>query len=158
MPDQSFACAAPEYRQFDFWIGDWDAFDNGSPMIVARTRVESILDRCVLHEDYRGTDGTHGESYTIYDASRGVWHQTWVTNRGRLLILEGKSENGALVLSGMDRTGSGHTITRGSWTAVDGGVREIAATSNDGGKTWKPWFDLVFRPHIRSKSIKQETK
>ncbi len=25
-------------------------------------------------------------------------------------------------------------------------VRETAVTSTDKGKTWKPWFDLVFRP------------
>jgi hypothetical protein len=23
--------AAPEYRQFDFWVGDWDAFDFDNP-------------------------------------------------------------------------------------------------------------------------------
>ena len=23
----------------------------------------------------------------------------------------------------------------------------LAFTSTDGGKTWKPWFDLMFRPH-----------
>ena len=25
------SCASPVYRQFDFWIGDWDAFDVGEP-------------------------------------------------------------------------------------------------------------------------------
>jgi hypothetical protein len=29
------------------------------------------------------------------------------------------------------------------------GVRETAETSADGGTTWKPLFDLVFRPHGR---------
>jgi hypothetical protein len=26
------ACAAPAYHQFDFWTGDWDVFDVGSPI------------------------------------------------------------------------------------------------------------------------------
>jgi hypothetical protein len=30
---------------------------------------------------------------------------------------------------------------------MTGGVRETAVTSTDGGTTWQPWFDLVFRPH-----------
>jgi hypothetical protein len=30
---------------------------------------------------------------------------------------------------------------------VEGGVREIGITSIDNGKTWQPWFDLMFRPH-----------
>jgi len=24
-------CTAPEYHQFDFWLGDWDAFDADNP-------------------------------------------------------------------------------------------------------------------------------
>jgi disulfide bond formation protein DsbB len=27
---QPSACAAPEYHQFDFWLGDWDAYDVGA--------------------------------------------------------------------------------------------------------------------------------
>jgi hypothetical protein len=46
------ACTAREYRQFDFWVGDWDAFDFDNPTTkVARTQVDLILDGCVL----RGT-------------------------------------------------------------------------------------------------------
>jgi hypothetical protein len=53
-----------------------------------------------------------------------------------------------MVLGGIDRTTSGDERTvRGIWKPVDGGVRETASTSTDGGKTWKPWFDLMFRPH-----------
>ncbi len=140
-------CAAPEYRQFDFWIGDWDAFDVGSPVKVARTRVDRVLGGCVLLEDYEGTNGSRGESFSLYDASRKIWHQTWVTNRGQLLIIEGKIRAGEMVLSGVDHAGGGRTLVRGTWKPVNGGVRETAVTSTDGGKTWKPWFDLMFRPH-----------
>jgi hypothetical protein len=36
---------------------------------------------------------------------------------------------------------------RGTWKPADGGVRETAIVSTDAGKTWQPWFDLIFRPH-----------
>jgi hypothetical protein len=140
----STSCAAPTYRQFDFWVGDWDAFDVGNPIKVAHARVDRILDGCVLREDYRGVDGHKGQSFTIYDAARKVWHQSWVTNRGELLVIEGKSEAGEMVLTGEDHVAG--TIVRGLWRPEKGGVRETAVTSSDGGKTWKPWFDLVFRP------------
>jgi ABC-type cobalt transport system substrate-binding protein len=142
------SCATPEYRQFDFWIGDWDAFDVDNPTIkTARNHVDPILDGCVLREDYEGADGHKGQSFSIYDASRKVWHQSWVTNRGELLVIEGKFEAGEMVLSGVDRNAAGQPLVRGIWKPVDGAVRETAVTSTDGGKTWKPWFDLVFRPH-----------
>jgi hypothetical protein len=53
-------CRAPEYRQFDFWVGDWDAFDAENPAVkVAHNRVDRVLDGCVLLENYEGmTDHT----------------------------------------------------------------------------------------------------
>jgi hypothetical protein len=155
-PEQPASCSAPEYHQFDFWAGDWDAFEVGKPdTIVAHARVDHILDGCVLLEDYRGANGSHGESFNIYDASRKVWHQSWVTNRGRLLVIEGRFEGGAMTLTGSDRDannkergpGGKERKVRGIWKPVPEGVRETAFTSIDGGKTWALWFDLIFRPH-----------
>jgi hypothetical protein len=69
-------CTAPEHRQLDFWIGDWDVFDVDNPTAqVARVRVDRILDACVLHEDYQDSRGHKGQSFSIYDSSRRVWHQ-----------------------------------------------------------------------------------
>jgi hypothetical protein len=101
----------------------------------------------VLRENYQATDGHQGQSFSIYDASRRVWHQTWVTNRGQLLVIEGTFESGEMVLSGADPSAAEPTLVRGTWKKASGGVREIGVTSTDGGKTWKPRFDLVFRPH-----------
>ncbi len=142
------SCSAPEDRQFDFWVGDWDVYDFGDrSTVVARTRVDAILDGCVLREDYQGTNGARGQSFSIYDAARKLWHQSWVTNRGQLLLLDGKFRSGQMVLSGVDPAKSPRTLVRGTWKPVRGGVRETAVLSTDNGKTWKPWFDLLFRPH-----------
>ncbi len=141
-------CTAAEYRQFDFWLGDWDAFDVGSSTPSARTRVDRILDGCVLLEHYEGADGHYGESFSIYDASRKVWHQSWVTNRGELLIIEGSLDGETMELSGVDKTPDGRERqVRGKWKPMQEGVRETAVTSTDGGKTWEPWFDIMFRAH-----------
>jgi hypothetical protein len=142
------ACTAPEHRQFDFWAGNWDVFDVGNPTQVARVRVEKILGGCALSEDYQGTDGLHGLSYSIFDATRKIWHQTWVTNRGQLISIEGELRNGEMTLSGALRSGAqAERQIRGTWKKSDEGVRETAVTSSDNGKTWQPLFDLIFRPH-----------
>ena len=141
-------CAAPEYRQLDFWIGDWDAYDLDEHKVVARNRVDLILDRCVLREVYDQADGLSGQSFSLYDAARKVWHQTWVTNSGKLLLLDGKFQAGRLVLEGTQAGADGHTMkVRATWAAQKDGVRETAEASSDGGKSWKPLFDLLFRPH-----------
>ncbi|HKO05961.1 MAG TPA: hypothetical protein VJW51_14485 [Candidatus Acidoferrales bacterium] len=148
-PQQAPSCSAPEYRQFDFWAGDWDAFEGGNPAPVARVLVGRILDGCALHEDYRDTTGHEGESFSIYDASRKLWHQTWVTNRGQLLTIEGSLQSGEMILSGPDPSRGPRGRVRGVWKPAEGGVREIGVTSTDGGQSWKPWFDLSFRPHAQ---------
>src|SRR5262249_59897631 len=110
-------CTASEYRQFDFWLGDWDTFELKAPdKVVARNHVDSILDGCVIREVYEQTDGLVGQSFTIYDAARGVWHQSWVTNRGQLLIIEGGMQGDRMVLTGVERTADGKSRQlRGIW-------------------------------------------
>jgi ketosteroid isomerase-like protein len=139
-------CAAPEHHQFDFWLGDWDVFEADGVTKAAHVRVERALGGCALRELYEDGTGMKGESLSGYDASRKVWHQTWVTNRGQLLMIEGKMQGDAMVLSGTYRDANGkRAVARGTWKRVPDGVRETAVTSADGGKTWKPWFDLLFR-------------
>jgi hypothetical protein len=144
------SCASAEHRQFDFWVGDWDAYDAGKrDSVVARLQVDLILDGCVLREVYEGRNGLVGQSFSSYDAPRRVWHQSWVTNRGQLLLLEGRLEGAAMVLSGAyPQTPGVPAQIRGIWKRVEDGVRETAETSEDGGKTWKPLFDLIFRKHV----------
>jgi hypothetical protein len=151
-PDPSPACSAPEFRRLDFWAGDWDAFEEGDATGKpnARCRVDVILGGCVLREQYQQDDGLVGQSFTIYDAARRVWHQSWVTNRGLLLTIEGVFEGDTLTLQGPLRSPAGtapEKVIRGKWRPEPGGVREVAETSSDGGKTWQPYFDIHFRPH-----------
>lgn len=143
------SCAGPEYQGFDFWMGDWKAFDVDNPTtVVARTRVDRILDGCVLLEDYQDTDGSHGESFTIYDAPRQVWHQSWVTNHGVLPVIEGKLQAGEMILSGVSHLSEGkQRYVRGVWKPVTGGVRETAVTSTDGRQDLGPLVRLDVSPH-----------
>lgn len=143
------SCTAPEYRQFDLFIGDWDTYDVGRPdSIVARNRVTRIVGGCALREVYEQGDGLRGESISTYDASRGVWHQSWVTNRGQLLLLEGRLEGDRMVLTAPERQADGSTsLLRGTWWREGETVRNLAERSRDGGRTWTMVFDIAFRPH-----------
>ena len=147
----SAPCSAPEYRQFDFFTGNWDVFDFGADSKVkARLRVAKILDGCVIHEDYKSVEagGLHGESFSLYDAPSRRWHQSWVTNRGELILLDGGLEGGRMVLTGaVTGAAGGKSLLRGTWIPGPGSVRETAVASADGGRTWTPAFDIVLRPH-----------
>ena len=95
-----------------------------------------MLNGCVLHEIYEAADGHKGESFTIYDISRNSWHQTWVTDAGYLLTIEGHLRDGR------------PRQVRGEWRVEGDSVHEVATRSTDGGATWALWFDLVFKAHM----------
>ncbi len=145
----STACTAPEYNRLNFWLGDWDTYEaDGKGPSEASNHVTSILGGCAILERYEGTDGHIGESMTVYDASRNVWHQTWVTNQGHLLVLEGHFNGFMLTLEGSEMSNNHkQELIRGTWLPQLDGVRETAYISKDGGKTWSIDFDILFKPH-----------
>lgn len=147
----SGACGAPVYRQFDFFAGNWDTHDleaSDHSKVIARNTVDIILDGCVVHENYVQNDGHHGESYSLYVAATGKWHQSWVTNRGELLLLDGGMQGDRMVFTGVERkAGKPDAPVRVVWYRQGNGVRETAERSPDGGKTWQSEFDILFTPH-----------
>jgi len=134
----------------DFWIGDWDTFETDSPdgPSEARARVDPIAQGCGLHELYEQTDGLIGDSILSYDPVRRQWQQTWVTNRGSIMVITGNLKDGAMILEGESHLADGKSVMqRITWTALEKGVRESAVLSKDHGKTWTPAFDVTFRKH-----------
>ncbi len=132
-------CATPEFRQFDFWVGDWDVEAPASPGATSRNRISLINDGCTLREEYTTPAGYAGTSLNFYDAARKVWHQTWIDNQGGSLYLDGGRQGRAMVLA---TTGDPQNVQRITWTPLDDGrVRQHWESSADGGKTWSTAFD-----------------
>ena len=144
------SCSAAEYHLLDFWIGDWDTFEADTPggRSVARAHVDPIAEGCAIHELYEQADGLIGDSILSYDPVRKKWQQTWVTNRGSIMVIAGNFKDGKLVLEGEVHLMDGRSVTqRITWAAQDKGVRESAVLSKDGGQTWTPAFDVLFLKH-----------
>jgi hypothetical protein len=142
------ACAMPEFRQFDFWKGEWDVTSQGKP--AGRSRVETILDGCALLENWRGASGTEGKSFNTYNTSTKRWEQYWVDGTGAPLHLSGGLVDGKMVLEGTRLTPNANTGAmqheRITWTPnADGSVRQFWETSTDEGKSWTISFDGLYR-------------
>lgn len=132
-------CNTPEFRQFDFWIGDWDVESAAAPGTTSRNRITLVNDGCTLREEYTTPVGYAGTSRNFYDAARKRWHQTWIDNQGGALYLEGGMEGAAMVLRSV---GDAQNVQRITWTRLDDGrVRQLWETTADGGKTWTIAFD-----------------
>jgi hypothetical protein len=122
-------CSRREYRQFDFWVGEWDG-------------------GCALREEWQGAGGGTGTSLNIFDATTGRWHQTWVGSDGLLLQLDGAMKDGSMELTGSTISANGaRTLHRIRWTPLGGQparVRQLWESSTDGGRTWSVAFDGTY--------------
>jgi hypothetical protein len=135
-------CDTAEYRQFDFWIGDWEVV--GAKGGKSSSRIENILAGCVILENY-SAQGYEGKSFNIYDRASKKWHQTWVDVGGALIEFDGGLKDGKMVLEGEQTTPQGKVWNRMEYTPnPDGTVRQFWTVSTDGGKTWTTAFDGIY--------------
>jgi hypothetical protein len=138
-------CDAPEYRQFDFWIGAWTVTEGGQP--AGRNRIEADLRGCVLFESWTSVDGGRGRSLNYYDRSSRRWHQSWIDDRGGVLELDGGWSNGSMVLEGErpgDKSGE-RARHRIAWTPnADGSVRQRWQVMKAQG-SWETVFDGLYQ-------------
>ena len=140
-------CSDPEYRQFDFWLGDWEVRDTAGEL-AGTNSVRRIMGNCVLQENWEDAVGGRGTSFNMYDSGGGKWHQTWVDDKGSLLELDGKLTDGKMVLSGTRPAASaegGVAMHRITWSPMPPDqVHQLWEISRDGGKTWSVNFDGMY--------------
>jgi hypothetical protein len=126
-------------------LGEWTVHKpDGS--VAGTNRIAREYSGCVIHERYSSASGYSGESLNTYDASREVWHQTWVDNTGLLLLLEGRLAGKSMVLEGQTRGEGGAVVKhRITWTPnSDGSVRQLWE-STDAKAQWTVSFNGLYR-------------
>lgn len=146
-------CSGPEFRQFDFWIGDWEAF-NLKGQKAGDSKISIILDSCVILEEWTSASIQQGlryagKSFNSYNAATKQWQQTWTDNTGNTTeYLRGEGAGGKIVYYADKVTGTnGKTFMR-KLTFIklsDDKVRQLGERSDDSGKTWSVEYDLEYR-------------
>ena len=79
-------CSLPVYRQFDFWIGEWEAFGKNGKK-AGDSKISLVLDSCIILEEWTSASASQGvryagKSFNTYNALTKQWQQTWVDNVG----------------------------------------------------------------------------
>jgi tetratricopeptide (TPR) repeat protein len=140
MTDNLRVCSKrPEYKQLDFWIGNWTVTMSGT--VVGTNRIEKTLDGCALIENWVATNGIAGKSLNLYDAAAKKWRQRWVDETGRMTDYVGEFRDGAMRF---EATMNGQPA-RMTFTPMEGGrVRQLIEQSTDNGKSWTSTFDGMY--------------
>jgi tetratricopeptide (TPR) repeat protein len=135
----------PVYREFDFWIGEWDVF-NQQGQKVGENSIQKSLKECVILENWTSVRGSKGQSINFYDPSSGTWKQTWVDEGGRIIRYSGKIVEGSMHFYGefIDKDGNQELAKVVLEPLEDGRVHHLIQHSKDYGKTWYNWFDGIY--------------
>ena len=136
--------ASPEFRQFDFWIGEWDV-KNPQGVPSGSSSIQLMLGQCVIFENWSGGGGSNGKSFNIYDTNDKKWHQTYVDDKGTFTHYIGSLINGEMVITADTMIGGKRTFAKMTFSKMpNGDVRQHGENSIDEGKTWTTSFDLTY--------------
>jgi len=136
--------AHPEYRQLDFWVGEWDVYSGQQK--VGESSVQLILKNCVVFENWHGLQGGNGKSLNKYNHVSHEWEQFWVSDSGTTNYFHGSLTAGEMryVLE-MPAPSGGTLIRHLTFSSLpDGKVRQLSQASLDNGKTWSTEYDLLY--------------
>lgn len=121
-------CCDGQYKQFDFWVGDWIVKDTLGNRVGENT-ISKIQKNCVLLEEWKGAQGGAGTSMNYFDKSDSTWNQLWVDDKGNVLKLKGEFTLGRMVLKS--------ELTKGE--KVDFYYNQIAWSQNKDGTVTQLW-------------------
>lgn len=153
-------CAAPEMRQFDFWVGEWEIVgrlrtdkekDTWTPEEKGTDSVRVVLDGCALLQEWRGIVGgqtVHGLSLTSYSPQTGEWQQAWSDNTAPMLYqFTGRMEGDRMVLTRKVDMGGGKTVLKRQvfYNIQRENFDWVYEESEDGGKTWHPSWKIRYK-------------
>lgn len=146
-------CSRPEYRQFDFWLGQWEAF-NTNGQKAGDSKITLLLDSCVILEEWTSAVVNRGirfagKSFNTYNAGTKQWQQTWVDNAGGSNeYLIGKFENNKIIYSSSLFPFSKDTMAIRKMTFTNISpvkLRQHGEISKDNGISWTTEYDFEYR-------------
>jgi len=134
-----------ENQQFDFWLGEWDVFSEDN--CIAYSRIEKIVGRHIILENYEQEDSYIGKSLNYYDHYLNKWRQNWVDSVGTVGDFTGECKDDIMRFEGESHLRDGRKIIRLMIISRinENEVRQYSEKSDDDGQSWKVAYDFMYR-------------
>jgi hypothetical protein len=144
-------CEDAEFRQLDFWVGDWDVTSASAGVLQGTSHISKEMDGCVIWENWTSAGSSYfGKSYNTYDVNLRRWEQYWVDNSAGSIFFSG-TLNGTVMDFWTDDIPqpNGKTLRRHLqfFNLSPVKVRQFSQGSTDGGKTWYVEYDFIYNRH-----------
>jgi len=138
----------PEYRQFDFWIGEWSVVTAKGEMPAGDSRIELTLGDCVIVENWTSKNSLYaGKSYNVYNVAEKRWEQFWVDNSAGMIHFYGGLKDGVMDFYTQDQPqpdGTSNQRHLRFFPLAPDKVRQFSQASADHGKTWTGEYDFIY--------------
>ena len=138
-------CQTAEFRQFDFWLGDWSVH-NPAGQKVGDNLVTREQDGCLLVEHWKSGRGIEtGTSFNYFDVRDKKFHQIYFDNSGNAGAyppMSGGLVDNKMVMISDEKVSP---VFRWTWYVLSPGkVRQMAEQSDDQQKTWRVIWDSTY--------------
>ena len=150
--ENAMPCLANQQaRQFDFWIGEWDAYVTGTNNLAGHSRIDKASGGCMILENWtsRGAAPFEGKSMNFVDPATNKWKQVWVGSNGPNVteFLNGEYRDGAMrfEFETTDAQQRKQLVHFYFFNENADQVRQFHEISVDDGKTWTTTYDFTYR-------------
>ena len=138
----------PGFDQWDFWVGEWNVYENSENGVLAGTNsITKHYANCLIEETWVDTAGNGGFSINYYNPVRDQWRQVWVSNGYSIDYRGGLNDEGQMVLEGeLDNYRRNSSAPfRGTWTPQgNGNVIQRFEIYDPEKDEWSVWFQGVY--------------
>jgi len=138
-------------RAFDFWVGEWDVYVNGTTQLAGRSRIDRVSGGCAILENWTGNASffaapSDGKSLNFVDPATRKWRQVWMGSGGGLTTYEdGEYRDGALRFVYDNVTPRGRVKGRFMFFNLGPNrVRQLQESTPDEGKSWQTVYDFIY--------------
>lgn len=136
-------------REFDFWIGEWDAYVTGTDKLAGHSKIEMASGGCMILENWTSVGQPFsGKSMNFVDPVSRKWKQVWVGSGGinATEFLNGEYRDGAMRFDFENTLAAGkkQLVRFHFYNLSKNEVRQLHQTSLN-GSDWATTYDFTYK-------------
>ena len=150
---RQFPCTGNEKaRAFDFWIGEWDAYNAATGVLAGHSIIQRASGGCMILENWTSNVLPWGGPYEgksmNFLMSDSTWKQVWIGSQGDLQEFgAGVYRDGAMRFTYQRPATPQGPASSGNFIFYNLGpnkVRQYQDVSTDGGQTSQVVYDFIY--------------
>jgi hypothetical protein len=141
-------CEDAEFKQFDFWLGDWDVASAADGVHRGSSHISKEMGGCVVWENWTSAGSPYfGKSYNTWNPNLKRWEQYWVDTSAGVMFFHGELKNKVMDYwtDDVPQVGGGTLLRHLQFFNLGPDkVRQFSQGSSDGGNTWHTEYDFIY--------------